>query len=147
MYTTFFLAIVIGLITGYLASYRGRNPYVWFFVGVFFGMIGLLFLFLLPAVNDDEIKSDEEIKSGELGEAVLNNTEEKLGLEQEELLKSQWYYLDSEHKQSSALSFDDLKNFWVKGIVKDVTYVWREGMEDWKKIHELSSLMESLRSN
>lgn len=147
MYTTIFLAVIIGIITGYLASYRGRNPYIWFCIGILFGMIGLLFLFLLPAVGEEEELSEEEVEGLEPVEGIVMNHRQELNRLREQFLKTDWYYLDNSHNQSDAISFDDLRMFWIKGSVKDATFVWSEGMEDWKRIQELPDLRNCLKAD
>ncbi|MFT4553313.1 MAG: hypothetical protein ACI9S8_001951 [Chlamydiales bacterium] len=147
MYTTIFLAVAIGVITGYLASYRGRNPYIWFCLGILFGMIGLLFLFLLPEAGEDKELSEDEIEVLEPVQLLVMDQHQKILRLKEEFLKRDWYYLDNGHKQSNALSFDDLRMFWIKGSIKDATYVWSEGMDDWMRIQEIPDLKSCLKAD
>ncbi len=142
MYTTLILATFIGLISAFCASHRGRNVFIWFIIGVLFGIIGLLFLFILPdlkkkpkkiievQLNDGNEREVEAIAKKEIQAAALPLTD--------------WYYMNEENEQQGALTLKEIKAQWKKGEIKKSTYVWYEEMEDWQKIYELPDLIKHL---
>ena len=71
LFLTITLCLLIGAATAYFANQRGRDPLVWFMVGMLLGIFGLALLFLLPPVLEGEEKSEEELAS----EAILTETE------------------------------------------------------------------------
>ena len=44
---TIIIYFILGTISAYFAHKYNKNPYLWFFIGVFFGVFGLLILFFL----------------------------------------------------------------------------------------------------
>ena len=40
-----------GIISAYFAHRQGRNPYRWFFIGLFFGMLGCFALLFVPKMK------------------------------------------------------------------------------------------------
>lgn len=134
MYATVVLAFLIGLASAYLAFLRGRNPYIWFAIGLMFGMIGLLFLFILPSHSEKlKISLNKEIGS--------------VDIEKEDIYQEiEWYYLDKKHEQQETLSFLELKESWDKGKINRETYVWSDGMEEWQKICEIPKLEKLILS-
>lgn len=144
IYTTLFLAFIIGVITAYIANQRGRNLFFWFVMGVLFGVIGLLFLLILPDRNEMRKKM---LKEMELEEAELELKDGKEGKREEEKIdykKDGWYYIDQAREQKGAISFKELQRLWSEGKVIEDNYVWIDGMENWLKIEEIPELREVL---
>lgn len=134
---TIFLWLLMGFSSAYFASQRGRNPYIWFVIGLLFGALGLIFLFLLPVITNDssdEMESDVDKEMFELTPSNKNH----------EFLVKDWFYLDIEHKQQGPISFDTLKTMLAEGNIQRSSYVWSEGMVDWKKIEEFGELKDVL---
>lgn len=128
---TLFFWLLVGFSTAYFAYQRGRNPYAWFIIGIFFGLLGLLFVFLLPAVNANET----EINANQIdNKEVLTLLPSR---ETQDFLIKDWFYLDSQHKQQGPISFEDLKKNFEEGKIQQSSFVWCEGMSDWKKIKDI----------
>lgn len=136
--STLVLATIIGSITAFLASKRGRNPFVWLFVGILFGMLGLLFLFILPSCLEEESEEGESL--------ILGEGSQKEPKEEAYYQKKEWFYLNEKHEQEGGVSFDELRKNWIEGKLSDWTYVWAEGMGEWKKIAEMSELKKELNT-
>ncbi len=43
--------LVVGLFAAIKAKEKNRNPFLWFFLGFFFSVLGLLVIFVLPHKN------------------------------------------------------------------------------------------------
>ncbi|HSX13517.1 MAG TPA: DUF4339 domain-containing protein [Chlamydiales bacterium] len=122
--TFFILSSIYGMISGYLAYRRQKNPYLWFLIGFCFGLIGIAF-FLIP-----QKKRNARIKQEPI--MVLHGPTDKL-----------WFYLDPTHQQVGPMSYNGiLKAFSEKTISKE-TYVWHENLTEWKKLSELYQQINS----
>ncbi len=132
----FIVALLIGALTAYLAKGRGRNPPIWFFIGTAFGIFGLIGLFLFPIVRAGEktdTGSNEEM--GERGTSQISK--DSTSKDNRSLIlppAEQWFYLDSMHKQHGPHSFSELESLWRQHTIGPESYVWHEGMNEWKKI-------------
>jgi len=135
MILTIFFWLLIGVSTAYFAQQRGRNPYIWFAIGIFFGLLGLLFVFLLPVVNANE-ESDSNVDKESFAPLLPQKNHE--------FLINDWFYLDSQNKQQGPISFNALKKMLEEEEIKRSTFVWSEGMPDWKKIEEFGELKDFL---
>lgn len=123
--------VIFGGATSYFAGQRGRDPFAWFFIGMLLGILGILLLFLLPALNvKEEAQVLEEEKPKEEGWPGFRLKE--------------WYYLNSAREQIGPSSYSALRDMWISKKISEQTYVWSEGMEEWKKIGEIPSLKEAL---
>lgn len=119
-----FLSIVLGLIIGgwtsYLAKFRGRDPRVWFLLGFCFGLLGLLALLVMPDLSNRE---EDEVEV--TVEPIVPDAEDK-----------QWYYLDAEGMQKGPVELSFLENLYEDKKISSTSFVWCEGMEEWKTIEE-----------
>ncbi len=65
-------------------------------------------------------------------------------VEDNEVLSSQWYYLDKDRNQIT-ISAADLKQEYKRSIIiTDETIVWKEGMSEWRAISHVPSLRKYL---
>lgn len=110
---------LFGLLAAHFANKRGRNPYPWFFIGFFLGVIGLILLFVLPKIEKKEEK--KPIKP----------------LTPPPLPETLWYYLDSEHKQHGPVSQTWLTREISEGRLNENTLVWNESIKNWTKVKDL----------
>lgn len=137
--------LLIGAATAYFAQQRGRDPFMWFLIGIFLGLLGLLLLFLLPVTD----KTPESVSGG--ADRPLQpqepSKEAVLSVKNHDYLIRDWFYLDAEVKQQGPMTFDGLKRLWQEGKVGPDSFVWCDGMEGWKKIEELLDLKEGLVEN
>ena len=52
-YTTLlFVGLICGIVCAFLANSKGRNVIGWLFIGLFFGIFGLILILCLPNLND-----------------------------------------------------------------------------------------------
>jgi hypothetical protein len=120
--------LLFGGASSYFAKQRGRDPFAWFLIGMFLGILGLLLLFLLPPIATPV--------------PVVEEKTEELAPQEDAMpyrLKA-WYYLDSMRNPIGPISFNELK----KTNVQSDTLIWCEGMVEWKTVAELPDLKEAL---
>lgn len=109
------LWIVQGLITAYIAHKKGRNPYLWFPIGCFFGIFGIFAVFFMKPVKKAEpAKERKPIATAFRLPHFL------------------WYYLDEKSAQHGPMSSNALESALREGKLSLASYVWREGMAEWK---------------
>lgn len=125
---TFIMMLAFGALTAYLAKRQGKNPYVWFILGILFGIFGLFFLFFNP-VSKKQAKSAPETAPGP---TTIDITPKVTSVDKDKF----WYYLDAQNKQFGPMSFDALRRAWQEGTVTQETYVWNENLEHWKRFGE-----------
>lgn len=126
--------LLFGGASSYFASQRGRDPFAWFLIGMLLGILGLLLLFLLPPIKKEN-EATEDIE--ELSNENLPETDVSFRLKE-------WFYLDENRNQMGPYSFSNLRKMWDQGKLNAKTFVWSDGMDGWKKVDELSGLLDSL---
>lgn len=128
------LWLCLGASTAYFANQRGRDPFVWFMIGMLLGFFGMLLLFLLPPVADAQQKMAPFEEKGE--EFIIQNRD---------YLIKEWYYYDQDRVRQGPLTFDQVKALWKRGVLNEESFVWSEGLESWKKIEELQNVYTHLQ--
>lgn len=141
------LGMVMSLIWGFVcmsvAKKRGRDPRAWYALGLFFSIFALAFLLLVPSKK----MMDAAENAKKLEDQNLKAKEEKLKIAYNSTLENRkWYYLDTDHKQIGPVDFKTIKDGKLSGLIKSSTYLWSEGMLDWKKFDHLSYLRTELES-
>ena len=130
MQTLLTLAIgaVFGAACSYYAKQRGRDATTWFFIGLFFGLIALILLFILPnkKAAEEAPAPIVEILTPKINTPTLF-----------------WYYLDAGNNQFGPMSFDALQAAAKDNKVTDQTYVWNEKMDNWKIFGEIPKIEEA----
>ena len=125
----FILSFVFSCLFAFLsyryALRRGRDPYIWFFLGFIFGLFGLIALFILPEIKKVKPPSLKPQKYSPI-------------------LYQEWFYLDTNNEQQQAINFDELKKMWNDGFLESSSYVWTKGMADWKQIKNHDELLDFL---
>ncbi len=108
-----------------LAIKRGRDTFTWSIAGLMFGFFALLLLYFLPSAKTAIVKK---------------NLEKSLLPQDPTLVEKFWYYLDSEHTQQGPVSFEGLKIALSEEKINPQSYVWNEGLDDWKPLSEVTTL-------
>jgi len=121
---TLLAALLTGALGAYLAYKRGRNPYIWFCIGSFFGILGAFAIFFAPS-RKKTLGNLQPISAPETAQ-TLQGPSDKF-----------WYYLNPEHQQIGPMSLEGLINAWRQGKISLTTYVWNEELPDWKPLQEL----------
>lgn len=143
---TMILWMLMGIATSYIASQRGRDPYIWFALGMFFGILAMLALVLMPpGKSQQELDKDQRTK--EIVERREKQMEEQekiekaADLEPQSLEAKEWFYLDKERQPQGPFSYYVIHELWESGVVDPQILVWTEGMSEWKKVQDIPELL------
>ena len=96
------MCVIFGAISAYMARGRGKNPYLWFFLGMFFGLFGVLFL---------AFGSRFKKRAKKPLEPTIDITPQFDPVHQNKF----WYFLSPENKQNGPMSFDALTQAYREG--------------------------------
>jgi hypothetical protein len=138
MMVSLFLLFFLAAFSAYVAKQRGRDPLVWFMLGILLGIFSLILLFVLKPFEGDHPEQKNKIeenltpKYGALAEEIGEVSYEN----------KKWFYLDQAHHQQGPIYFRELYTLWLDNKITPLTYVWSEGMADWQRIHELPNFIK-----
>lgn len=144
---SFILLLIIASATAYYANRKGRNPLLWFIIGVLLGIFAPLVLLFLSSVKTEQNKEGQAIMTEPNQAVSLQNVPPKPIQEtvKEINVESQlWYYLDQNHEQMGPVSVIALKELWNRGELELMSYVWADGMDQWQRIDTLPLLKDVL---
>lgn len=123
----FVLSLMMGFATSSLAKKLQRDPLPWFCAGFFFGLLGLVALLFMPR--------RKSTKSGYVPpKEILPH------VEPEPFKEKLWFYLNHTHEKMGPINYTSLLQAWTEGKVSVKSYVWKEGMANWERIHNLPDL-------
>ena len=111
---------IIGAISAFLAYKRQKNPYLWFAIGFFFGIFGIMAIFFAPRSIR---KKESPVPAAPL--PIIHGPTDKL-----------WYYLDTAQAQQGPMSHHALTTAWREGKIDLSTYLWNEELTEWKPLGE-----------
>jgi MFS family permease len=118
--------LFFGTLSSHFAKRRGRNSRAWFYIGLLLGVIGVVLLFLLPKIDKPPVR------------------QKPLPPKKSEAWLKMWYYLDPAHTQQGPLEFPDLIKKWKEKGISEKSYIWGEGMQEWRQLHELPDLLKEI---
>ena len=143
------IILLMGTLTAYIAWKRGRNPTFWFITGILFGWLGFLVVYFLPVQEEVLKQREEELSKIQKGEEPLSFETVELVIEpvknEAHFQQSSWFYLNKEHKTLGPVLGSIIKELWNRQEIAPTTFVWKEGMQEWKRIKELSDLHQFLQ--
>jgi len=122
----FISSTLFGFFCFRIAKTKNRNPFFWFNMGVFFGLIGLIIIFFLKTkkiITPQKIFFPTEI---------ITDT-------------NFWYYIDETKKQIGPMSLKALFDKYKFGNISETTYVWNDTLKDWKELKEISFFSKYLK--
>ena len=109
--------IIIGITTGLIAYKRkGKNPYLWFMIGFFFGIFGLVGVFFAKKNEPTALK-----------EPTIS-------------LPDGMWYVGFNGKTEGPFSSKRVEELYLKKELSDEHALWSENIENWVKIKELLAL-------
>lgn len=111
------LWLIQGGISAHIARRKGRNPYLWFAIGCFFGLFGILAIIFMKPVSRVR--------------AFIPQPQAP------RLPHYLWYYLDESSKQQGPISSTALESALREGKIALSTYVWREEMDQWERFDKV----------
>lgn len=126
--------LAMGAATAYFANQRGRDPFAWFMWGMLLGFFGLLLLFVLPPLAKEE-------EPGLEAEYSLLEPNPK----NHDYFLKEWYYYDDKKEQHGPVRFEQLKKLWEEGHINEETFVWHEGLDNWKQLQDVEGAYAHLR--
>jgi hypothetical protein len=116
--------ILLGLLAAFIAKKKGKNPYFWFGIGLFFGVFGLLALWLIaPTIKKEEKKIEKVIEKPSF-------------FYQEENAQKLWYYVNENKEQIGPIQLGSLETLWEEGKISASTYIWTSDWPSWKKMED-----------
>ena len=155
-YVATFIVIVVAFATSYFAKERGRNPLIWFCMGLLFSMMGLLALFLLPKVEGEkqiQTASEAKVIQDEFHhEAAIPSDNSEFPIHKEKKIprnrKLKWFCanLDAgieangevQKNYVGPMTFDELRKYMHDSNIVDTAYIWCKELEDWTTLSEFS---------
>lgn len=130
LFNVLLLDLFCALLCASLAQKKGKHPLIWGIIGFSLSIFGII-LFLLQDYFDR--KKAKKIK-------VL---EKKQSLEPPPV-EDFWYYVDSGCHKIGPVKLRDLENAWEKSNINENSYIWKNGMPEWKKIKEIPEVSKDL---
>lgn len=127
-----FLAMLFsGLLCFTVAQKRGRNPRLWGLFGFCFSFLGVA-LFLLFDFLDRKRQEKAPVQTMFFPPAPPLEEEER------------WFYIDKSLHQIGPVKLRDLSDAWEKADINENSYIWKNGMDQWKKIKETPEVKKDL---
>jgi len=127
------LYIAFGALSAYFAKKKGKDPFLWFFLGMLFGVFGLLFLFFDPKAKRAKKGAPSHQKQTRVKDP---NTIDITPAFDPKYNEKFWYYLDGQNKQHGPMSFDAVFRLYKEATLSQQSYVWNESLESWKPLKD-----------
>lgn len=164
----FIFYLFLAFLTAYIAIRRNRNPFIWFIAGLFLGVLGIIFLLILPNKNSDPSNDDSNDDGPNSSNTILTNlagniwnkpktlSEEDTYQEHNEefsppqkdtpppspeIQKDSWYYLDSAKKNAGPYKLEELVSNLKKLDDPQTVWIWKKGMPDWKRAKDIPEIL------
>lgn len=150
-----FFLLIIASFVAYQAHLRGKNPWLWFTIGFFFGLLSPVFLLYFSAPSNEESPNQEGRSPDGLPSMKVLMPDESLQSTNKDECMSEtvstqdealWYYVDGQKQQRGPVSVIALRDLWNRGELELSSYVWTKGMEQWQKVGDLPTLKKQLSS-
>ena len=125
----------MGVLTAYFAKNRGKSPLLWFFIGMFFGLLGFIALFFFPLEKKAITETEKALEP-----TVTPQTENVYK-------DTAWFYANKDLAQQGPIQFNELQRLWNLQEIHQDTLIWKQGMREWKKICEETELQQQLQKN
>jgi len=119
------ISVAVGAISAFMAWKRGKNPYLWFLLGAFLGIFGLIFLIYSKPRKGHQKNSRKDPNTIDVTPRLQSVHQDKF-----------WYYLDPANQQEGPMSFDALSRALSEGKINPKTYIWNDGLENWKPLSD-----------
>ena len=138
-YTMLIFWITVGIISAFIAKQKGRNVYAWFFIGLFFSLLGLALIALLP--------SKAEPAEPETASVTLKDAHSEAAIPQEGANPApdkpkrlptsptiDWYILSEDLNPLGPFKLKHLREKFHKEKLPYDTYIWCDESDEWIQI-------------
>ena len=127
------ISVACGIATAALAYRYKKDPLLWFFVGGFFGLPGVILTALYLLIFE---------KKPEMALATSQGTVQTTSRGADVSIKTDvdWYYLTPDEETKGPYTFDKMKSLFQQKTLSEFTLVWNESLEDWSTIASLTGL-------
>lgn len=126
-------SIILGWVAASTAENRGKKPSLWFMIGFFFGIFGIAYLLFITR------------KSATVKEKVPVIDPVIEPLPSYDYFLKEWFFLDDKHQQQGPVGFQYLKGKITEDAINPLTYVWTEGMAEWKRINDIPGFTNAIQ--
>lgn len=144
MIMSFIILVIVASLTAYYAERKGRSFAIWFLLGALLGIFAPLILFFLPSLQETEESGGQPTMAVSQPDPSLQHLPSSAPQRDWQLEDKLWYYLDHQHQQMGPVSVIALRDLWNRGLLELNSYVWTEGMSQWRKVDELPELKATL---
>lgn len=145
MFLQLLLALLFGTLCADQAKKRGRHPIIWFCLGAVFSILAAIALFLLPSeLEGVELKEGGGSKENRQSPAAALGSLPPVSYVGDPRCY-QWFFLDQTRTQKGPVAFRNLHTAWDNKELSLESYVWTHGMNEWKPIRAVPSLLERLQ--
>lgn len=133
-----------GFIGYYIAIKKNRSPVLWFIIGFFFGLLGILILLLLPEMPKIQNKSPYRNQYSSNSNQQNEILEKTIILNDEEA--SCWFFLTDEKQTLGPFSLQTICKNISKKEQPEKTWLWKKGMKNWQRLEEIPEALEQLKN-
>lgn len=132
------ISVLCGLCTAYLGFRYKKDPLLWFFIGGFFGLPGVVLsaAYLLLFEKKREVAFATGSQSTMQAAPLETSFEVKTDIA--------WYYLTPDEETIGPLSFERMQTLYNEKKLSEFTLVWNESFEDWQTIASITGLEKAL---
>lgn len=132
--------LAFGAASAYYAKKQRRNPYVWFFIGLFLGIFGLLLLLMLPLLQRFKNSwhgKQQKTQNTQTATVTVDLGSSLMRAASQEQKNLMWYYLDGANEQKGPMSFNAFDKQWQEGSLTGASFIWNEHLTEWKALKEI----------
>lgn len=144
--TIFTLILLIGFGTAYYAFRLGKNPSLWFLLGILIGGFAPIILFISHfferSQNKDDDKPSVAFSEPDASQSVRAIPEVNPAIIEEE--SKLWYYIGEGEVQVGPVSVLGIAELWNTGRLDLDSYVWTKGMTEWSQVGKVPGLASFL---
>ncbi len=128
--------LFFGFLCSYLAKKKGKPTLLWFFIGLFLGILGVLLFVILSFLENRKILTPHASPPPKHPVPATSLSPP---------LNQIWYYLDKSRQPQGPLALSELNTLWQGQQLNEQSYLWTEGMVEWKKLHDLTEVSNEIK--
>lgn len=142
------IQVLSGFIGYYIAIKKNKSPVLWFIIGFFFGLIGILILILLPETPNIQNKPPYRNQYSSKPNQQNETFEETIILHEDENQEEfdHWFFLNHEKQTLGPFSLKAICKNISKKEQPEKTWLWKKGMKNWQRLEEIPEALEQLKN-